>query len=130
LARWPLRQNLIASHCSEPEVVEPEIEVEPTINSSNGANLEYYVAIYPYQSVEAGDLSFEAGDMMVVTKKDGEWWTGKIGDRIGLFPSNYVQISDQTPAPAPAPAPEPVADPVVETKVSGVIASELFHAKL
>jgi SH3 domain len=106
---------LIASHCSEPDVVEPEID-EPTINSSadtaayNGANVEYYVALYPYQSVEAGDLSFEAGDMMVVTKKDGEWWTGKIGERIGLFPSNYVQISDQAPAPA--------ANPVVEKSVS------------
>jgi len=26
-----------------------------------------------------------------VVKKDGDWWTGKIGDRIGVFPFNYVQ---------------------------------------
>lgn len=27
----------------------------------------------------------------MVTKKDGDWWTGTIGTRTGIFPSNYVQ---------------------------------------
>lgn len=51
-----------------------------------------YVAIYPYESNEPGDLTFVAGEMITVTKKDGDWWTGVISrDRTGVFPSNYVQ---------------------------------------
>ena len=30
--------------------------------------------------------------------KDGEWWTGRLGDREGIFPSNYVQISEAAPS--------------------------------
>lgn len=33
-------------------------------------------------------------EVVLVTKKDGDWWTGKIGDRSGIFPSNYVQYLD------------------------------------
>lgn len=54
----------------------------------------YYVAMYPYESNEPGDLSFVAGEMVTVTKKDGDWWTGVIGDRTGVFPSNYVQKAE------------------------------------
>lgn len=55
---------------------------------------EYYVALYPYQSEEAGDLCFNQGEVMLVVKKEGDWWTGVIGDRTGIFPSNYVQKAD------------------------------------
>ena len=50
-----------------------------------------YIACYPYQSAEAGDLVFEAGEEVRVIKKEGEWWTGVIGSRTGIFPNNYVQ---------------------------------------
>lgn len=51
---------------------------------------EYYTASYPYQSQEPGDLTFNAGDVIAVYKKDGDWWTGKLNDVTGIFPSNYV----------------------------------------
>lgn len=38
-----------------------------------------------------GDLTFEVGEEMVVVKKEGDWWTGVIGSRSGMFPANYVQ---------------------------------------
>lgn len=57
-------------------------------------DVEYYIAAYPYESAEIGDLTFSAGEMIVVTKKDGDWWTGNIGNRSGMFPSNYVQKAD------------------------------------
>jgi hypothetical protein len=50
-----------------------------------------YVACYPYQSAEIGDLTFEAGEDVKVIKKEGDWWTGVIGNRTGIFPANYVQ---------------------------------------
>ncbi|XP_017857702.1 PREDICTED: intersectin-1 isoform X2 [Drosophila arizonae] len=57
-------------------------------------DVEYYIAAYPYESAEEGDLSFSAGEMVMVIKKEGEWWTGTIGNRTGMFPSNYVQKAD------------------------------------
>lgn len=51
---------------------------------------EYYIAAYPYESAEPGDLVFIQDEVIFVSKKEGDWWTGTIGDRTGLFPSNYV----------------------------------------
>ncbi|MBN3318608.1 ITSN2 protein, partial [Atractosteus spatula] len=50
-----------------------------------------YVALYTYESPEPGDLTFCEGDTILVTEREGEWWKGCIGDRSGLFPSNYVK---------------------------------------
>ncbi|XP_017082489.1 intersectin-1 isoform X1 [Drosophila eugracilis] len=61
---------------------------------SAAGDVEYYIAAYPYDSAEDGDLSFGAGEMVMVIKKEGEWWTGTIGNRTGMFPSNYVQKAD------------------------------------
>jgi len=44
--------------------------------------------------VEPGDLNMNQDEVVLVTKKDGDWWTGIIGDRSGIFPSNYVQYLD------------------------------------
>ncbi|KAH8274661.1 hypothetical protein KR044_009182 [Drosophila immigrans] len=40
--------------------------------------------------------------MVMVIKKEGEWWTGTIGQRTGMFPSNYVQKADVGTATAVA----------------------------
>ncbi|KAM4771591.1 intersectin-2 [Rhinophrynus dorsalis] len=56
---------------------------------------EDYVALYSYSSTEPGDLTFNEGDLIQVTQKDGEWWTGTIEGRSGIFPSNYVRPNDQ-----------------------------------
>lgn len=61
---------------------------------AHNGEVEYYIAAYPYQSSESGDLSFNAGEMVMVIKKEGDWWTGTIGTRTGMFPSNYVQKAD------------------------------------
>ncbi|XP_062526875.1 intersectin-1 isoform X2 [Bombyx mori] len=80
---------------------------------------EFYIASYPYSSSEPGDLVFEAGERIEVVRRDGDWWTGRIGARTGIFPSNYVsreaapaatsEPQDSAPAeasPAPPAAPE------------------------
>ena len=46
---------------------------------------------------EPGDLVFEAGEQIEVYKKENEWWTGKIGDRSGVFPYNYVEPAAGVP---------------------------------
>jgi len=60
---------------------------------------EYCVALYPFESQEEGDLAFDGGILIRVVKKEGDWWTGIIGDkdnqRSGVFPSNYVRLASQ-----------------------------------
>merc|ERR1719228_799923 len=56
---------------------------------------ESYVSVYPYSSDEPGDLVFEAGEYITVTAKNGDWWTGSIGDRTGVFPFNYVELAPE-----------------------------------
>ena len=53
-----------------------------------------YLAMYTYESSEQGDLTFQQGDIITVTKKEGDWWTGVVGGRTGVFPSNYVKPKD------------------------------------
>ncbi|KAG8136549.1 hypothetical protein E2320_005121 [Naja naja] len=55
---------------------------------------EEYIAMYTYESSEQGDLTFQQGDLILVTKKDGDWWTGMLGEKSGVFPCNYVRLKD------------------------------------
>jgi hypothetical protein len=48
------------------------------------------VAIYPYNG-EEGDLNFTQGEVISITKSDGEWWEGTLRGKTGLFPANYVK---------------------------------------
>lgn len=70
----------------------PVVEVKPEEYSEpNTEEAIAYISCYPYESTETGDLTFGTGEYITVIKKDGDWWTGRIGDRTGIFPSNYVQ---------------------------------------
>lgn len=51
--------------------------------------------MFAYSSSEQGDLTFNQGEIIRVTKCEGDWWTGSIGDRTGIFPANYVKKSEQ-----------------------------------
>ena len=79
--------------------------------------------------LEPGDLIFDAGEQIEVTKKENEWWTGKIGERSGVFPYNYVEpVASETngvepvadPVDANPVAVESIADPVIEDPVEAV----------
>ncbi|CCM01425.1 uncharacterized protein FIBRA_03476 [Fibroporia radiculosa] len=56
----------------------------------------YVVALYDFSPQAEGDLEFKAGDRIeVVERTDSaeDWWTGRVGNRQGTFPGNYVQES-------------------------------------
>jgi len=65
--------------------------ISPEVQHSNGVDNDIYEAIYSYEATDSSDLSFDIGERIIVIKRDGDWWTGQIGDRIGIFPNNYVQ---------------------------------------
>merc|ERR1719331_3167356 len=67
---------------------------------------EACVSIYPYASDEPGDLTFEAGEYITVTAKAGDWWTGTLNGRTGVFPFNYVEAAPAQGSVEPAAPPE------------------------
>ncbi|GLD59751.1 intersectin-2-like protein, partial [Lates japonicus] len=76
-------------------------------DTSDSVQLEEYVALYTYESPEAGDLTFVEGDVVMVTEREGEWWRGCIGDHLGVFPSNYVRPVEPEVSRPGAPAKKP-----------------------
>uniref|UniRef100_F6UY67 SH3 and cysteine-rich domain-containing protein 2 n=1 Tax=Monodelphis domestica TaxID=13616 RepID=F6UY67_MONDO len=51
-----------------------------------------YVALYKFLPQEHNDLALQPGDrIMLVDDSNEDWWKGKIGDRVGFFPANFVQ---------------------------------------
>ncbi|XP_044539074.1 intersectin-2-like [Gracilinanus agilis] len=76
----------------EPEAVYASVQRKPS--GAVPALGEEYVALYSYSSSEPGDLTFTEGQEILVTQKDGEWWTGTLDGRAGIFPSNYVRPKD------------------------------------
>lgn len=55
------------------------------------------VALFTFDADQPGDLGFKKGDVITVLKKtesETDWWTGMIGTRHGIFPSNYVKMRE------------------------------------
>ncbi|XP_033913210.1 ABI gene family member 3-like isoform X1 [Acipenser ruthenus] len=53
--------------------------------------VEKVVALYAYSTDKADELSFEAGEIIFVTKKNADgWYEGVLNGVEGFFPENYV----------------------------------------
>lgn len=51
----------------------------------------YYLALYRFKAVEKDDLDLHPGDRItVIDDSNEEWWRGKIGERSGFLPANYI----------------------------------------
>lgn len=51
------------------------------------------LALYNYKPQRAEDLNFKAGDrIMIIEVREDGWWLGKLGDKLGVFPHNYVLL--------------------------------------
>ena len=62
---------------------------EPTADA-----MTVVVAKYDYHSDSPSDLTFSAGDHIIVTKRLDDrqaWWEGEIGTKRGFFPANYTE---------------------------------------
>ncbi|KAL6740707.1 hypothetical protein Aduo_014038 [Ancylostoma duodenale] len=64
--------------------------------SAETANQNTATALFDYEAGQSDELSFKAGDVIVIVdKKDADWWAGHKVDTPnvrGLFPANYVQM--------------------------------------
>uniref|UniRef100_W5MFU2 SH3 and cysteine-rich domain-containing protein 3 n=1 Tax=Lepisosteus oculatus TaxID=7918 RepID=W5MFU2_LEPOC len=51
----------------------------------------YYLAVYRFKALEKDDLDFYPGDRItVIDDSNEEWWRGKIGEKTGYLPANYI----------------------------------------
>ncbi|CAO3609011.1 unnamed protein product [Cunninghamella echinulata] len=61
-------------------------------NTPTESTLDYVVAIYDFEAVNADELNLKEGDRIVVTNRDESgWWEGVLNGQSGIFPSNYIQ---------------------------------------
>ncbi|KAJ5550116.1 hypothetical protein N7535_001941 [Penicillium sp. DV-2018c] len=72
---------------------------KPVFQQKTGAaqlRSDQAIALYTFDADQEGDLGFKKGEIITIIKrtdKAEDWWTGRIGDRVGIFPSNYVEAS-------------------------------------
>ncbi|KAL1510042.1 hypothetical protein ABEB36_004698 [Hypothenemus hampei] len=58
-------------------------------------------ALYDYEAQGEDELSLRKGEIVVILSKDAKisgdegWWTGKIGDKVGIFPANFVIAEEE-----------------------------------
>ncbi|XP_058513122.1 SH3 and cysteine-rich domain-containing protein isoform X2 [Ochotona princeps] len=64
--------------------------------SKDPLQMNTYVALYKFVPQENEDLEMRPGDMITLLEDSNEdWWKGKIENRIGFFPANFVQRVQQ-----------------------------------
>lgn len=67
------------------------------LNKRQSAGPGQAIAKFTFDPDQPGDLGFKKGEIITIIKKtqsETDWWTGRIGDREGIFPSNYVETVD------------------------------------
>lgn len=48
-------------------------------------------ALYDFEALEDDELGFRCGEVVeVLDSSNPSWWTGRLHNRLGLFPANYV----------------------------------------
>ncbi|XP_032308915.1 mitogen-activated protein kinase kinase kinase isoform X2 [Drosophila ananassae] len=76
---------------------------EPTngLDDTDVGNGSLWTALYDYEAQGEDELTLRRGQIVIVLSTDSEvsgdvgWWTGKIGDKVGVFPKDFV--TDQDP---------------------------------
>ncbi|KAM8930532.1 GRB2-related adapter protein 2 [Pelodytes ibericus] len=71
------------------EGAEPEVTVVPK-------RVRRVKALYDFKALEPDELDFHTSDIIeVLDYSNSSWWMGRLGEKIGLFPSNYVASIDR-----------------------------------
>ncbi|XP_063287139.1 mitogen-activated protein kinase kinase kinase 10 [Pelobates fuscus] len=63
---------------------------------SYGVSNPLWTAVFDYEATAEEELTLRRGDLVEILSKDSTvsgdegWWTGRVRDKVGIFPSNYV----------------------------------------
>ncbi|KAM5148558.1 GRB2-related adapter protein 2 [Mantella aurantiaca] len=59
--------------------------------SAQAKRTQLVKALYDFEALEPDELSIYINDVIeVLDNSNAYWWMGKLGENVGLFPSNYV----------------------------------------
>ena len=80
------RRNTLSEKPGRPTAPKPQFKPKASLGtiSSNQA-----VALFTFDAAQPGDLGFKKGEVITIVKRTDnatDWWTGRIGDREGIFP--------------------------------------------
>jgi hypothetical protein len=59
-----------------------------------GLQSDQAIAKFTFDADQAGDLGFKKGEIITILKRtdnETDWWTGRVGNREGIFP-RYVKL--------------------------------------
>jgi len=48
--------------------------------------------LYEFQARNDKELSIKPGEIINIIDNSGEWWSGELDGKVGIFPGNYVTI--------------------------------------
>ena len=71
---------------ARPTAPKPQFKPRP---SASELGMDQAVALYTFDAAQPGDLGFKKGEVIKIVKRTEsktDWWTGRIGDREGIFP--------------------------------------------
>lgn len=66
------------------------------VYNTKGSNEKYWTAIFDYEAKREDELTLRKGCQVEVLSYDSHisgdegWWTGRVGNSVGIFPSNFV----------------------------------------
>ncbi|XP_052850053.1 mitogen-activated protein kinase kinase kinase 11-like isoform X1 [Drosophila gunungcola] len=91
-----LQQQQLQQHQLHHQQIPEDLEqVEPQVGDGS-----LWTALYDYEAQGEDELTLRRGEIVVVLSTDSEvsgdvgWWTGKIGDKVGVFPKDFVTDED------------------------------------
>lgn len=75
----------------------PALDAKNAIKSGRvQEGIKYWCALFDYDGNQPDELTLKRGVPVEVITKDPKvsgtdgWWTGKVNNKVGVFPSNYV----------------------------------------
>ncbi|XP_057288239.1 tyrosine-protein kinase HCK isoform X2 [Pezoporus wallicus] len=94
--RDPTATNRRSNHVPSAAVPPPEDARCPGSSLAAGSGDAVVLALYDYEAMHAGDLSFQKGERLKVLEQSGEWWRARslVTGHEGFIPSNYVARAD------------------------------------
>ncbi|XP_059620996.1 SH3 domain-containing kinase-binding protein 1 [Phlebotomus argentipes] len=83
-------------------VLEPDDKNPVVLRDKSAASNRRCKVVYSYTQNNNDELSLAVGDIIEVLGEVEEgWWRGKLGNRVGVFPSNFVlTVDDVSPVSA------------------------------
>jgi hypothetical protein len=82
-----MNENLTNSYSNDSNVSTPNSSIE----------VKKVIALYDYNANDENELSFKINDVItIIEKNDSGWWQGELNGKIGIFPSTFVKLEDNS----------------------------------